>query len=149
VFGHGLLDIPDLDNIRKSVVGIDCGSHVCVFRLCCVASMDTCHADCILPGIPTPLMIIHSASVTSNTSIGNHTSSVIGPPRNPASCKGRTTTSRTDATTPSDASANGTIAPRRSNQEKSVLPTAKKDAAMIGFQLWILKRNAPIACAVA
>ena len=68
------------------------------------------------------------------------------PRSHPASCRGRATTSRIDATTPSHASALGIIRPRNKSHEKSVLPTAKKVAATSGLP-W--RTNAPSACAAA
>src|SRR2546428_142669 len=91
------------------------------------------YADCAAAGA-TPLTISHNANATSNTSIGNHTNQVMDedqlplPPNNPACCNGMITTRRSDATTPSHASATGIKRPRRSSHENSVLPTAKKIA---------------------
>jgi hypothetical protein len=73
-------------------------------------------------------MSSHSASATSNTYAGNHMNEVTGPPANPASCRGRITTSSTDASMPSQASGTGIIRPRRRSRAKKVLPTAKKVA---------------------
>lgn len=63
--------------------------------------------------------------------MGNHTSQVIESDQlalvsAPASCKGRMMTSKADAIAPSQASEAGIIRPRRSSQQKSKLPTAKK-----------------------
>ena len=70
-------------------------------------------ADCRRGGMAAPLTISRRPSHTSKTSRGNHMASVIGPPRIPTSCKGRTTTARIDASTPNHANAAGTIRPRR------------------------------------
>ena len=73
-------------------------------------------------------MISYSASATSNSIIGYHMSDVTGPPSSPASCRGKHTTGRIDASTPSQASPTGIMRPRRRSHEKSVLPMAKKAA---------------------
>src|ERR1017187_1540135 len=61
----------------------------------------------------TPLMSSHSPSEISNASIGKYMSWVMEPRRTPAICSGSPTTSRTDASTPSQASATGIIRPRK------------------------------------
>src|SRR6267143_1209090 len=55
----------------------------------------------------TPLTSSHTPSGTSNASIGKYMSWVIEPRRTLAICSGSPTTSRTDASTPSQASATG------------------------------------------
>src|SRR5579872_1535569 len=97
-------------------------------------------------GVLTPLMISHSASGTSNASIGSHMIVVIGPLRNPTACKGRPITNRTDATRPVHASGMGIIRPRTKRYEKSVLPTAKKIAVTATSPR---RRYAPRTCVAA
>src|SRR6266481_4743334 len=99
-------------------------------------------------GVATPLMSSHSASVTSNTNSGSHMSHVTplnqlpAPAKNPRSCSERITTTRADASTPSQASGTGIIRPRSRSQEKSVLATAQKIALLPSP----LRRYAPSAC---
>lgn len=79
----------------------------------------------------TPLIVNQNANVTSKTSIGSHTSHVTDdaqdatPPNEPASCRGRTTTSKIEAAKPSCASQVGIDRPFRNSHEKIRLLTAK------------------------
>src|SRR6266550_3272925 len=97
-------------------------------------------------GGATPLKTSQNPSGISYAAIGNHMSCVTAPRSNPPSCSGRATTIRMDATTPSHASGTGIIRPRSSNQEKSVLPRAKKLAATRGLSS---STNPPSVCADA
>jgi len=81
----------------------------------------------------TPLINSQKPSGTSNAAIGIHRNDAIDPETNPASCKGRPTTRRAEATTPSQASKTGIIRPRSRRYEKSRLPIAKKIALMVEF----------------
>ena len=76
----------------------------------------------------TPRVRSHSPSGTSNASIGSHMNDASGWPSQPASCKGKPITSRSDAANPSIASAAGIVRPRRRRYVKAVLPTAKNVA---------------------
>ena len=77
------------------------------------------------------MMSSQKASGTSKANIGIHKYETTGPLTNPASCKGRPTTRRTEATTPIHANEIGIVRPRRKRYEKSVLPMANKIAGML------------------
>jgi hypothetical protein len=110
---------PNRPNFRMASSGQDWTTHGCrIFgfteSLEQIISTIQDYADCAArAGVATPLMISHRPSGTSNVSIGNHIIIVIGPLRNPAACKGRPITSRTDATRPTQASGMGIIRPRK------------------------------------
>ena len=86
-------------------------------------------------------------SGTSNATIGIQTYEVKGPLRTPASCRGRPTTRRSEATTPIQARGTGTVRPRRRRYEKRVLPMANKIALI--FQSGPLRSYVPSACRIA